>query len=100
MILKGEITTSHDVRNLYLNSQTEAYILLVIATFVHISIDIQYIKMTGQDLYPLTFEPLLKEVIWGGQAIRPFKGLTPDEKKIGESWEISHVVRNQCSQGS
>ena len=94
MILKGEITTSHDVRNLYLNSQTEAYILLVIATFVHISIDIQYIKMTGQDLYPLTFEPLLKEVIWGGQAIRPFKGLTPDEKKIGESWEISHVDDN------
>jgi len=40
MILKGEITTSHDVQNLYLNSQTEAYILLVIATFVRISIDI------------------------------------------------------------
>lgn len=44
MILKGEITTSHDLRNLYLNSQIGAYILLVIATFVHISIDIQVYK--------------------------------------------------------
>ena len=50
--------------------------------------------MSIQSLYPLTFAPLLKEVIWGGQAIRPFKGLEPDEKKIGESWEISHVDDN------
>lgn len=47
-----------------------------------------------QRLYPLTFEPLLKEVIWGGQDIRPFKGLEPNEQKIGESWEISHVDGN------
>ncbi len=45
-------------------------------------------------LYPLTFEPLLKEIIWGGQDIRPFKGLAPSEEKIGESWEISHVDDN------
>lgn len=45
-------------------------------------------------LYPLTFEPLLKEVIWGGQDIRPFKGLEPNDQKIGESWEISHVDDN------
>lgn len=45
-------------------------------------------------LYPLTFEPLLKEVIWGGQDIRPFKGLEPSDEKIGESWEISHVEGN------
>ena len=47
--------------------------------------------MSINKLYPLTFEPLLKEVIWGGSAIRPFKGLTPDDKKVGESWGISHV---------
>lgn len=47
-----------------------------------------------QKLYPLTFEPLLKEVIWGGQDIRPFKGLEPNEQKIGESWEISHIDDN------
>lgn len=45
-------------------------------------------------LYPLTFEPLLKEVIWGGQDIRPFKGLEPNDDKVGESWEISHVDDN------
>ena len=50
--------------------------------------------MTGKDLYPLTFMPLLKEVIWGGQAICPFKGLEADDRKIGESWEISHVDDN------
>ena len=47
-----------------------------------------------QKLYPLTFEPLLKEIIWGGQDIRPFKGLEANEQKIGESWEISHVDDN------
>ena len=50
--------------------------------------------MAQQTLYPLTFAPLLKEVIWGGQDIRPFKGLEPDDKKVGESWEISHVDDN------
>ena len=50
--------------------------------------------MATEQLYPLTFAPLLKEVIWGGSDIRPFKGLKPDDKKIGESWEISHVDDN------
>lgn len=50
--------------------------------------------MTLQRLYPLTFEPLLKEIMWGGQDIRPFKGLEPSEQRIGESWEISHVEGN------
>ena len=50
--------------------------------------------MATEQLYPLTFAPLLKEVIWGGSDIRPFKGLESDDKKIGESWEISHVDDN------
>ncbi len=45
-------------------------------------------------LYPLTFKPILKELIWGGQDIRPFKGLTANNEKIGESWEVSHVEGN------
>lgn len=45
-------------------------------------------------LYPLKFEPILKPVIWGGNAICPFKGITPVEEGIGESWEISHVKGN------
>lgn len=38
-----------------------------------------------------TFNPILKPVIWGGQKIAPFKGITSDSDNIGESWEISGV---------
>ncbi|WP_329905044.1 type I phosphomannose isomerase catalytic subunit [Porphyromonas pogonae] len=50
--------------------------------------------MNKQNLYPLTFKPLLKTIIWGGQDIRPFKGMEPNQDTIGESWEISHVDDN------
>lgn len=42
-------------------------------------------------LYPFTFQPILKPVIWGGADICPFKGITPLQDGIGESWEISDV---------
>lgn len=42
-------------------------------------------------LYPFTFKPILKKVIWGGSDICPFKGITPVENGVGESWELSHV---------
>jgi mannose-6-phosphate isomerase class I len=45
-------------------------------------------------LYPLTFRPLLKKIIWGGSDICPFKGITPVENGVGESWELSHVEDN------
>jgi mannose-6-phosphate isomerase len=45
-------------------------------------------------MYPFKFKPILKEVIWGGEAICPFKGITPVRHGIGESWEISHVEGN------
>ena len=28
-------------------------------------------------LYPMTFKPILKKMIWGGSDICPFKGITP-----------------------
>ena len=40
-------------------------------------------------LYPLLFEPNLHSVVWGGNQLRPFKGLEPSEEPIGESWEVS-----------
>ena len=40
-------------------------------------------------LYPFTFKPILKKVIWGGSDICPFKGITPVENGVGESWELS-----------
>lgn len=45
-------------------------------------------------LYPMTFKPILKKIIWGGSDICPFKGITPVQGGIGESWELSHVEGN------
>lgn len=45
-------------------------------------------------LYPLIFKPILKKVIWGGSDICSFKGITPVQEGIGESWELSHVEDN------
>lgn len=42
-------------------------------------------------LYPFTFKPILKSILWGGADICPFKGITPLREGIGESWEVSHV---------
>lgn len=45
-------------------------------------------------LYPLKFKPILKNIIWGGSQICPFKGISPVQDGIGESWELSHVDGN------
>lgn len=42
-------------------------------------------------LYPFLFEPNLHTVVWGGQQLRPYKGLKATEEPIGESWEVSAV---------
>lgn len=39
----------------------------------------------------LQFKPLLKQTIWGGDKIIPFKHLSSDLQNVGESWEISGV---------
>lgn len=38
-----------------------------------------------------TFDPIFKTIIWGGEKIAPFKGISTDQQSIGESWEISGV---------
>jgi len=47
------------------------------------------------ELYPLKFEPVLKETIWGGTSLvnRYNKNADPD-LKYGESWELSAVSGN------
>ena len=45
-------------------------------------------------LYPFRFEPILKEIIWGGDEICVFKDIQPRKTGIGESWEVSHVKNN------
>lgn len=37
------------------------------------------------------FEPLLKQTLWGGEKIIPFKRLSSNIHNVGESWEISGV---------
>lgn len=42
-------------------------------------------------MYPFKFEPILKQTLWGGERIIPFKSLSSDLKNVGESWELSCV---------
>ena len=41
------------------------------------------------------FEPLLKQTLWGGDKIIPFKHLKESLDHVGESWEISGVNGNE-----
>ena len=47
------------------------------------------------ELYPLKFEPILKEKIWGGSSLARYYGKRAGSlKNIGESWELSAVSDN------
>ena len=40
---------------------------------------------------PIKFEPVLKQTLWGGDEIIPFKHMHTHLENVGESWEISGV---------
>ncbi|MEW4925677.1 type I phosphomannose isomerase catalytic subunit [Algibacter sp. 2305UL17-15] len=42
-------------------------------------------------LYPIKFNPILKDKIWGGQKLKTLLNKKSDLPYIGESWEISDV---------
>jgi len=44
--------------------------------------------------YPIKFEPILKEKIWGGTKLKSYLNKLSDKENIGESWEISDVKNN------
>jgi mannose-6-phosphate isomerase len=47
------------------------------------------------ELYPIKFEPILKDKIWGGNSLVKNYGKKADPSRlIGESWEISGVQEN------
>lgn len=47
------------------------------------------------ELYPLKFEPILKEKIWGGDTlVKNFGKNGSNLKNVGESWELSAVSDN------
>ncbi|MHC5061032.1 MAG: type I phosphomannose isomerase catalytic subunit [Planctomycetota bacterium] len=46
--------------------------------------------------YPLKFEPIFKERIWGGQALNTVFGKElPEGAKIGESWELADLPEDK-----
>lgn len=42
-----------------------------------------------QSLYPLTFNPIYKEKIWGGSRFQDLLGRSLPEGSIGESWDVA-----------
>ena len=50
--------------------------------------------MVKAPLYPLRFEPIYKNTIWGGDKILALKGMQPNGENLGESWEVSGVEDN------
>ncbi|WP_321330907.1 type I phosphomannose isomerase catalytic subunit [uncultured Bacteroides sp.] len=46
-------------------------------------------------MYPLKFEPILKQTLWGGDKIISFKHLSNELPGVGESWELSGVENSE-----
>lgn len=44
--------------------------------------------------YPIKFESILQEKIWGGTKLKSILNKASDKKNIGESWEVSAVKSN------
>lgn len=49
--------------------------------------------------YPLVFEPILMEKIWGGTRLERFGKKLPAGTKIGESWELADLAATSASGG-
>ena len=45
--------------------------------------------MSRSELYPLTFRPIYKHYIWGGQNLRSMGKKIADSETVAESWEVS-----------
>lgn len=48
-----------------------------------------------QHWYPLQFEPILKEKIWGGHQLKELLNKTSQDQPFGESWEIAALPNDQ-----
>jgi len=46
------------------------------------------------EIYPLTFQPILKPRIWGGNRLKKLFAKETQSEQIGESWELSTVENN------
>lgn len=46
---------------------------------------------------PIKFNPVLKQTLWGGEKIIPFKKMDCQLEQVGESWEISGVEGSETT---
>lgn len=49
--------------------------------------------------YALTFEPILKEKVWGGRRLARYGKSLPGSVCFGESWEIADLAATSVSGG-
>jgi mannose-6-phosphate isomerase len=47
--------------------------------------------------YPLVFEPMLLEKVWGGRRLERFGKRLPPGKQVGESWELADLAATSAS---
>ena len=48
-------------------------------------------------LYPLKFEPILKDKIWGGTKLKNIFNKPATSDKLGESWELSGYENDEST---
>ncbi|WP_055437431.1 type I phosphomannose isomerase catalytic subunit [Lacinutrix algicola] len=53
--------------------------------------------MIKNKFYPIKFQPIFKEKIWGGNKLKSVLNKKTEGNSIGESWEISDVDENDVS---
>src|SRR5690554_3537962 len=55
----------------------------------------------AQPLYPLKFQPIYKEKVWGGRALEQLGRALPGDHDtlIGESWELADLSETSVSGG-
>jgi len=49
------------------------------------------------DPYPLCFEPILKEKVWGGRRLERYGKALPAGALVGESWEVADLAATSAS---
>lgn len=49
--------------------------------------------------YPLTFEPMLKEKVWGGRRLARYGKRLAEGKRYGESWELADLPSTSAGGG-
>ncbi len=56
-------------------------------------------SLSDKPLYPLKFEPIYKEKVWGGRTLEKLGRSLPTGQKIGESWELADLAATSASGG-